>query len=81
MHIKDLLIAMSRRAIIYDNIEKEIEYIYELDIADYERKLKEVKNEQERALLKRPRKPNLNQISIIKLKITHKKRNIDDIKQ
>jgi hypothetical protein len=79
IHIKDLLIALSRRAIIYDNIVKEIEFIYDLEVQEWQSKMMNLQNEAEKAALKKPRKPNLAVLDIMTLRLTHKKRNISDI--
>jgi hypothetical protein len=56
--LKDLLIAMSKRAIIYQNIVHEIDRIYNIETMDYEFKLKKCVNDEERSALVRPIKPN-----------------------
>jgi hypothetical protein len=80
VHIKDLLIAMSKRAIIYSNIESEIERIYGLEVKEYQRKLQVALSDAERLSLKKPRRPNLHQIDAIYYKITHKEKKINNPK-
>jgi len=58
VYLKDLLIAMSKRAIIYQNIVVEIDRIYNIETMDYEFKLQKCVNDEERSALVRPIKPN-----------------------
>jgi len=51
---------MAKRAIIYNNIEAEIDRMCKLEVTNYKIRYRKALTEVERESLKKPKKPNLN---------------------